>query len=149
MKTFAQSFKYPFQNPKLDVEERVKDLVSRMTLDEKISQMMYQSPAIERLGIPSYNWWNECLHGVARAGQATVFPQGIGMAAAFDDELMFRIADAISDEARAKHHDFVRQGKRGIYQGLTFGLLILISFVIRVGEEGRKLMVKIHFWQES
>ena len=120
MKTFAQSFKYPFQNPKLDVEERVKDLVSRMTLDEKISQMMYQSPAIERLGIPSYNWWNECLHGVARAGQATVFPQGIGMAAAFDDELMFRIADAISDEARAKHHDFVRQGKRGIYQGLTF-----------------------------
>lgn len=62
MKTFAQSFKYPFQNPKLDVEERVKDLVSRMTLDEKISQMMYQSPAIERLGIPSYNWWNECLH---------------------------------------------------------------------------------------
>lgn len=116
----AQQFKYPFQNPKLSTEERVKDLVSRMTLDEKISQMMYQSPAIERLGIPSYNWWNECLHGVARAGQATVFPQGIGMAAAFDDELMFRIADAISDEARAKHHDFVRQGKRGIYQGLTF-----------------------------
>jgi len=116
----AQQFKYPFLNPKLDTKERVKDLVSRMTLDEKISQMMYQSPAIERLGIPSYNWWNECLHGVARAGQATVFPQGIGMAAAFDDELMFRIADAISDEARAKHHDFVRQGKRGIYQGLTF-----------------------------
>ena len=68
------------------MEERVKDLVSRMTLDEKISQMMYQSPAIERLGIPSYNWWNECLHGVARAGQATVFPQGIVMAAAFDDK---------------------------------------------------------------
>ena len=116
----AQSYKYPFQDPSTVLEERVSDLVSRMTLDEKIAQMMYQSPAIERLGVPSYNWWNECLHGVARAGQATVFPQGIGMAAAFDSDLMFRIADAISDEARAKHHDFVRQGKRGIYQGLTF-----------------------------
>lgn len=116
----AQPYKYPFQNPSLTTEERVTDLVSRMTLDEKISQMMYQAPAIERLGVPSYNWWNECLHGVARAGQATVFPQGIGMAAAFDTDLMYRIANAISDEARAKHHDFVRQGKRGIYQGLTF-----------------------------
>lgn len=116
----AQPYKYPFQNPSVALEERVTDLVSRMTLDEKIAQMMYQAPAIERLGVPSYNWWNECLHGVARAGQATVFPQGIGMAAAFDTDLMFRIADAISDEARAKHHDFVRQGKRGIYQGLTF-----------------------------
>lgn len=117
---FAQQYKYPFQNPEVALEQRVTDLVSRMTLDEKIGQMMYQAPAIERLGVPSYNWWNECLHGVARAGQATVFPQGIGMAAAFDTELMFRIADAISDEARAKHHDFVRQGKRNIYQGLTF-----------------------------
>ena len=113
-------YKYPFQNPNLPLEERVVDLVSRMTLDEKIAQMMYEAPAIERLGVPSYNWWNECLHGVARAGQATVFPQGIGMAAAFDEDLMYRIACAISDEARAKHHDFVRQGKRGIYQGLTF-----------------------------
>ena len=117
---FAQPTKYPFQNPSLPLEERVTDLVSRMTLDEKIAQMMYEAPAIERLGVPSYNWWNECLHGVARAGQATVFPQGIGMAAAFDEDLMYRIACAISDEARAKHHDFVRQGKRGIYQGLTF-----------------------------
>lgn len=113
-------YKYPFQNPNLPLEERVVDLVSRMTLDEKIAQMMYEAPAIERLGVPSYNWWNECLHGVARAGQATVFPQGIGMAAAFDEDLMYRIACAISDEARAKYHDFVRQGKRGIYQGLTF-----------------------------
>lgn len=113
-------YKYPFQNPTIPLEERVLDLVSRMTLDEKIAQMMYEAPAIERLGVPSYNWWNECLHGVARAGQATVFPQGIGMAAAFDEDLMYRIACAISDEARAKHHDFVRQGKREIYQGLTF-----------------------------
>lgn len=113
-------YKYPFQNPTLPLEERVTDLVSRMTLDEKIAQMMYEAPAIERLGVPSYNWWNECLHGVARAGQATVFPQGIGIAAAFDEDLMYRIACAISDEARAKHHDFVRQGKREIYQGLTF-----------------------------
>lgn len=116
----AQPYKYPFQDPAVALEDRVTDLVSRMTLDEKIGQMMYQAPAIERLDVPSYNWWNECLHGVARAGQATVFPQGIGMAAAFDTDLMFRIANAISDEARAKHHDFVRQGKRNIYQGLTF-----------------------------
>lgn len=116
----SQNYKYPFQNPGLDLEERVLDLVSRMTLDEKVAQMLYTAPAIEHLGVPSYNWWNECLHGVARAGQATVFPQGIGLAATFDDDLMFRIADAIGDEARAKHHDFVRQGKRNIYQGLTF-----------------------------
>lgn len=119
-KSVAQNYKYPFQNPKLDTEERVLDLVSRMTLNEKIDQMLYEAPAIERLSVPSYNWWNECLHGVARAGQATVFPQGIGMAATFDKDLMYRIADAIGDEARAKHHDFARQGKRNIYQGLTF-----------------------------
>ncbi|WP_232468353.1 glycoside hydrolase family 3 C-terminal domain-containing protein [Alkalitalea saponilacus] len=104
----------------LDNEERVKDLVSRMTLEEKVFQMLHEAPAIERLGIPEYNWWNECLHGVARAGLATVFPQAIGMAAMWDDQMMFDIADAISDEARAKHHDFAKQGKRGMSQGLTF-----------------------------
>ncbi len=104
----------------LSIEERVSDLVSRMTLDEKIYQMRYDAPAIERLGIPEYNWWNECLHGVARAGLATVFPQAIGLAATWDRDLMFRLATAISDEARAKHHEFVRSGKRLIYQGLTF-----------------------------
>ncbi len=82
--------------------------------------MQNNSPAIERLGIPAYNWWNECLHGVARSGLATVFPQAIGMAAMWDTDEMFDIATAISNEARAKHHDYVSKGKRGIYQGLTF-----------------------------
>ncbi len=115
-----QSDRLPFQNPALPLEERVDYLVSRLTLEEKISQMMHDAPAIPRLGIPAYNWWNECLHGVARAGIATVFPQAIGLAAAWDEELMFQVAEVISTEARAKHHEFVRQGQRGIYQGLTF-----------------------------
>jgi beta-glucosidase len=110
----------PYWDATLSVEERVSDLVSRMTLEEKVSQMRYDAPAIERLGIPEYNWWNECLHGVARAGLATVFPQAIGLAATWDRDLMFRLSTAISDEARAKHHEFVRRGKRLIYQGLTF-----------------------------
>ncbi len=109
-----------YRNPDAALEARVADLVSRMTLEEKVAQMQNAAPAIPRLGVPAYNWWNECLHGVARAGRATVFPQAIGMAAAFDAEMMHRTAEAISDEARAKHHEFVRRGKRGIYQGLTF-----------------------------
>ncbi len=110
----------PFMNPDLPVDQRVDDLVSRMTLEEKIGQMMNAAPAIPRLGIPEYNWWNECLHGVARAGLATVFPQAIGLGAAWDEDMQFRMATAISDEARAKHHDFARKGKRLIYEGLTF-----------------------------
>jgi beta-glucosidase len=109
-----------YMNPDLPIEERVADLVSQMTLEEKVSQLVNDAPAIERLGIPRYNWWNECLHGVARAGLATVFPQAIGLAATWDDALILRVATAISDEARAKHHEFVRRGKRGIYEGLTF-----------------------------
>jgi beta-glucosidase len=115
---FAQ--KPAYQDPAAPMETRVDDLLSRMTLEEKISQMMNDSPAIDRLGVPAYNWWNESLHGVARAGRATVFPQAIGLAATWDTDLMFRVATAISDEARAKHHEFVRRGKRNIYQGLTF-----------------------------
>ncbi len=91
-----------------------------MTLEEKLGQMMDHAPAIPRLGIPEYNWWNEASHGVARAGVATVFPQAIGLAATFDAALMLRVATTISDEARAKHHEFVRQDKHGRYQGLTF-----------------------------
>lgn len=101
-------------------EERADDLLSRMTLQEKVDFMRFDSPAIDRLGIPAYNWWNECLHGVARAGLATVFPQAIGMSAMWDSQEMFDIANAISDEARAKYHKFVSEGKRGIYQGLTY-----------------------------
>jgi beta-glucosidase len=110
----------PFRNPDLPIDQRVNDLVSRMTLEEKIGQMMNAAPAIPRLGVPEYNWWNECLHGVARAGLATVFPQAIGLAAGWDEDMQHDMATAISDEARAKHHEFVRKGKRLIYQGLTF-----------------------------
>jgi len=116
----SKPVEYTFLDPKLNVDARVNDLLSRMTLDEKIAQLSYEAPAVERLGIPAYNWWNECLHGVARAGRATVFPQAIGLAATFDKELVYDVANAISDEARAKHHHFVQQGKRNIYQGLTF-----------------------------
>ena len=121
LRVVAQEKKdFPFLNTNLSIEKRVNDLVGRLTLEEKISQMMNASPAIERLGIPAYNWWNECLHGVARAGLATVFPQAIGLGATWDEELMLRLATAISDEARAKHHNFVKENKRYIYQGLTF-----------------------------
>jgi len=111
---------FPFQDPALPLEERINDLVSRMTLKEKADQLLYTAPAITRLGIPSYNWWNEALHGVARAGYATVFPQSITIANSWDEGLMYSVASAISDEARAKYHEFQRRGKTGIYQGLTF-----------------------------
>lgn len=114
------SAEVPYKNSKLTFETRTQDLVSRLTLQEKVDIMRYDSPAIPRLGIPAYNWWNECLHGVARSGLATVYPQAIGMAAMWDKSLMFNIADAISDEARAKYNDFSARNKRGIYQGLTF-----------------------------
>jgi len=101
-------------------DERAADLVSRMTLEEKVSQMVNNAPAIPRLGVPQYDWWNECLHGVARAGRATVFPQAIGIAATFDTDLVHSVATAISDEARAKYHASVRAGRRDRYRGLTF-----------------------------
>ena len=111
---------HPFQNPELSIEARVDDLVSRLTLEEKTGQMLHASPAIPRLGIPAYNWWNECLHGVARAGIATVFPQAIGLAAMWNEPLLRRVAEVIADEARAKHHEYLRQGDHGMYKGLTF-----------------------------
>ncbi|MFR3483444.1 MAG: glycoside hydrolase family 3 protein [Clostridia bacterium] len=101
-------------------QERVQELLSKMTLEEKFSQMTFRSPAIDRLGIPAYNWWNEALHGVARSGVATMFAQAIGLAATFDDGLVHRVADAISTEARAKYHEYEKHGDRGIYKGLTF-----------------------------
>ena len=109
-----------YTDPSRSFEERARDLVGRMTLEEKVQQMTNAAPAVERLGVPEYDWWNECLHGVGRAGIATVFPQAIGLAATWNTDLMSQIATVISDEARAKHHDFVRQGSRERYQGLTF-----------------------------
>ncbi len=112
---------YPFQNPDLPLDQRVNDLVGRLTLAEKVSQMLNASPAIDRLGIPAYNWWNEALHGVARTGlKTTVFPQAIGLAATFDKDAMLTMATMTADEARAVHQEYVRRGERGIYQGLTF-----------------------------
>ncbi|MCD8075188.1 MAG: glycoside hydrolase family 3 C-terminal domain-containing protein [Lachnospiraceae bacterium] len=103
-----------------EARSKAQELVSRMTLEEKASQLRYDAPAIERLGIPAYNWWNEALHGVARAGQATVFPQAIGLGATFDTELIGEIAAAISTEGRAKYNAYSAQGDRDIYKGLTF-----------------------------
>jgi beta-glucosidase len=111
---------YPFYNPDLPLQVRVDDLVSRLSVDEKVAQMQHVAPAIERLGIPQYNWWNECLHGVARNGIATVFPQAIGMAATFNPSLIQQEADIISTEARAKYYEAISRGSRDIYQGLTF-----------------------------
>ncbi|NQU88502.1 MAG: glycoside hydrolase family 3 C-terminal domain-containing protein, partial [Mariniphaga sp.] len=116
----AEELEFLYQDYSLPIEDRVSSLVSAMTVDEKISQLLYTASLIDRLEIPEYNWWNECLHGVARAGYATVFPQSITIAGSWDKDLMFRVATATSDEARAKHHEFIRRGKRGIYQGLTF-----------------------------
>jgi len=118
--SYAQDENFEFLNSNLPFEERVDILVSQMTVQEKVDQLLYTAKAVERLQIPEYNWWNECLHGVARAGYATVFPQSITIAGSWDKDLMFRVATAISDEARAKHHEFIRNGKRGMYQGLTF-----------------------------
>lgn len=116
---FAQE-PLPYLNTKLSFEERAADLVNRMTLEEKVLQMVHNAPAIDRLGVPEYNWWNECLHGVARAGIATVYPQAVGMASMWDTLQMRRIGNAISDEARAKYHAFVARDKRLIYMGLTY-----------------------------
>ncbi len=120
MASSIETSKYPFRDLNLPLEERVTDLLSRLTLTEKIGQMMHVNPAIERLGVPEYNWWNEACHGVGRAGRATVFPQVIGLAATWDRKLVGEVARTIADEARAKHHHAARRGKRGMYQGLTF-----------------------------
>ena len=116
----AEEYEYPFRNPNLSTTERVNDLVSRLTLKEKIGQLQNSAEAIPRLDIPKYNWWNECLHGVARNGKATVFPQAIALGATFDPSLVRNISSAISTEARAKFNLCSEKGQRGQYQGLTF-----------------------------
>ncbi len=110
----------PYRNPDLPAIERAADVVRRMTVSEKIAQTMTAAPAIPRLGVPAYEWWSEALHGVARAGRATVFPQAIALAATFDEPLMRRVAGVISDEARAKFNQAQARGQHGRYQGLTF-----------------------------
>ena len=109
-----------FKLDKTEFRKQAVKLVAQMTLDEKCGQMLFTAPAIPRLGIPAYNWWNEALHGVARCGTATVFPQAIGMAASFNDELLHEVAVAISDEARANYNEYKKFGETEQYQGLTF-----------------------------
>lgn len=110
----------PFFNPDLPHADRVADLLARLSVSEKAAQLLHEAPPIPRLGIPAYNWWNECLHGLARAGVASVFPQAIGLAASFSVELLGEVACAIADEARAKHHAYAAEGDHGYYKGLTF-----------------------------
>lgn len=110
----------PFRDHRQSLEVRIEDLLGRLTLEEKVGLMMHQARGVPRLGIPDYNWWNEALHGLARAGRATVFPQAIGLAATFDPALLLRVASAIGDEGRATHHAAARQGNRGQYFGLTY-----------------------------
>jgi beta-glucosidase len=109
-----------YLDPSQPIEARVDDLVSRMTLDEKASQLVNQARAIPRLQIPAYDWWSEALHGVANAGTATVFPEPIGLAATFDDRLIHQMAIVVGTEARAKHNQAVRAGRRDIFEGLDF-----------------------------
>src|SRR5215204_5686521 len=118
--TGGQTQSPPYKDPSLPIDRRVDDLVSRMTLEEKVSQMMNAAPAIPRLGIPEYDWWNEALHGVAFSGAATVFPQAIGLGATFDERLIGRVGSVISEEARAKYHEAQRRGLRARFYGLTF-----------------------------
>jgi hypothetical protein len=109
-----------YTDPSRPVDARVADLVRRMSLLEKVGQMVNSAKSIDRLEVPAYDYWNECLHGVARAGHATVFPQAIGLAATWDPELIRDVADVISTEARAKYNEAVRQKRGAIYNGLTF-----------------------------
>ena len=112
--------RFPFLDAGLSRAARIDDLVTRLTLPEKINQLLHENNAIERLGLPAYNWWSEGCHGVGRNGRATVFPQVIGLAATWNRALVRRVAGAIADEARAKHHAAAAAGRRGQYQGLTF-----------------------------
>ena len=112
---------YPFRNPELSIDQRVDDLVSRLTLEEKVKQMLNNTPSIERLGIPAYNWWNECLHGVGRSEyKVTVFPQAIGMAASWDDVLLKQVASSIAEEGRAIYNDAQRKKNYSQYHALTY-----------------------------
>src|SRR3982750_4803312 len=111
--------KLPYMNPKLSAEERAADLVHRMTLEEKASQLVNQARAIPRLNVPAYDWWSEALHGVASKG-TTEFPQPIGLAATFDSDAIHRMAIAIGTEGRIKHDQFVRAGHSDIFEGLDF-----------------------------
>ena len=109
-----------YLNAELDLEIRVADLIDRLTLEEKVDQMLMSTPGVPRLNIPPYDYWNEALHGVGRSGKATIFPQAIGMAATFDKDLIYEVSTAISDEARAMYNAAQAAGNYNRYAGLTF-----------------------------
>lgn len=113
-------YEYPFQNPDLPIDERIENLLSLLTLEEKAGMMVNSSEAVPRLGIPAYDWCNEALHGVGRAGLATVYPQAVGMAATWNETGHLEAFTLISDEARAKFHEAVQNDNRGRYYGLSF-----------------------------
>ena len=114
------TYDFPWYDPAISFEERLRLLIDEMTLEEKVSQLTHDAAEIERLGVPEYNWWSEALHGVARNGRATVFPQPIGLGATFDRDLIHRIYTAVSDEARAKFEISQEIGNYAQYAGLTF-----------------------------
>ena len=135
----------PFRDPALPIEKRVDDLVSRMTLEEKVSQLIDRAAPIPRLDVPAYNWWNEGLHGIARSGYATLFPQAIGNAATWDVPLLRSIGTVVSTEARAKYNDAIRHGNYDRFYGLTIGRPTSISFAIPAGAAVRRRMARTPF----
>ncbi len=114
------AYRNVWEDPSKPLDERIKGLISKMTLEEKTAMLRHNNPEIKRLNVPEYDWWNECLHGVARNGNATIFPQSVGLASAFDKVLMYKIGTVISDEARAKYNEAIKIDNRGRYAGLTF-----------------------------
>ena len=137
----AKRSQFVWYDDSLPFEQRVEALINAMTVKEKVSQLLHDAPAIERLGVPAYNYWSECLHGVARAGMATVFPQAVGMAATFDTDLEYRMGCAVAVEARAKHAAALRlsgDGSCPIYRGLTSGARTSTSSAIRAGAADRR-----------
>ena len=122
--------------------KEISEKIKQMTIEEKVSQLTNSAAGIERLNIKKYNWWNEALHGVARAGKATVFPQAIGLAATWDEDLLAEIATAISIEGRAKYNKAKEKDEIAQYHGLTYWSRISIFSVILAGEEVRKPTVK-------
>jgi beta-glucosidase len=127
-----------YRNPDLPAVERAADVVRRMTVSEKIAQTMTTAPAIPRLGVPAYDWWSEALHGVARAGRATVFPQAIALAATFDEKLVQRVAAVISDEARAKYNQAQARGSTVAFRGSRSSRPTSTSSATRAGDAGTR-----------
>ena len=133
----------PFRNPALPIDQRVDDLIGRLTLEEKVSQVIDRAASIPRLDIPAYNWWNEGLHGIARSGFATLFPQAIGNAATWDAPLLHEIGAVVSTEARAKYSEAIRHGNHDRFFGSPSGRPISTSFAILAGDAARKPTAKI------